>query len=49
MEKNGNTLVATCPDDSRSAGELLQAADNRLYEQKAKRPNRRARSRTDVA
>jgi diguanylate cyclase (GGDEF)-like protein len=41
--------VATCPDDSRSAGELLQAADNRLYEQKAKRPNRRTRTRTDVA
>ena len=41
--------VATCPDDSRSAGELLQAADNRLYEQKAQRPNRRRRGRRDVA
>ncbi|MBF6599378.1 MAG: GGDEF domain-containing protein [Dehalococcoidia bacterium] len=31
--------VATCPDDSRSPGELLQIADSRLYEVKAARPN----------
>ena len=30
--------LATCPDDSRSPGELLQVADSRLYEVKATRP-----------
>jgi diguanylate cyclase (GGDEF)-like protein len=30
--------IATCPDDSRSPGELLQVADSRLYEVKATRP-----------
>lgn len=29
--------VATCPDDSRSAGELIEIADSRLYEVKAQR------------
>jgi diguanylate cyclase (GGDEF)-like protein len=40
---------ATCPDDSRTAGELLQVADNRLYEQKAARGLKRRRGRADVA
>ncbi|MHB8514814.1 MAG: GGDEF domain-containing protein, partial [Dehalococcoidia bacterium] len=30
--------IATCPDDSRSASELLQIADARLYDVKATRP-----------
>jgi diguanylate cyclase (GGDEF)-like protein len=29
--------IAICPDDSKAAGELLQIADNRLYEVKALR------------
>lgn len=32
--------MAVCPEDSRSAGELLQIADNRLYEVKALRRGR---------
>jgi diguanylate cyclase (GGDEF)-like protein len=40
--------AATCPDDSRAAGELLQIADTRLYDVKATRPGRRHAS-TDVA
>jgi diguanylate cyclase (GGDEF)-like protein len=35
--------AATCPDDSRSAGELLQLADSRLYDVKAERPSKRGR------
>ncbi len=34
--------VATCPEDSRSAGELLEIADSRLYEVKAERRSGRA-------
>lgn len=33
--------IATCPDDSRSAAELLQIADARLYDVKAARAGRR--------
>ncbi len=40
--------IAVCPDDSRTAGELLQIADRRLYDQKAVRKDHRARG-TDVA
>jgi GGDEF domain-containing protein len=40
--------IAVCPEDSRTAGELLQIADRRLYKQKAVRRGTRAR-RTDVA
>ncbi len=40
---------AVCPDDCRTAGELLQVADNRLYEQKAAREPKRRRGRADVA
>ncbi|MBI5285231.1 MAG: GGDEF domain-containing protein [Chloroflexi bacterium] len=36
--------IAVCPDDSRAAGELLQMADGRLYEQKAARKSGRGRS-----
>lgn len=36
--------VATCPDDSRSPGQLLEIADNRLYEDKATH-GRKRRSR----
>ena len=36
--------IAVCPDDSRAAGELLQMADGRLYEQKAARKSSRGRS-----
>lgn len=39
--------VACCPDDSRSAGELLRVADQRLYDVKAARKVRRGRA--DVA
>ncbi len=39
--------VASCPDDSRSAGELLHIADQRLYEVKAARKT--GRRRPDVA
>ena len=40
---------AICPDDCRTAGELLQVADNRLYEQKAARGAKRRRGRSEVA
>jgi diguanylate cyclase (GGDEF)-like protein len=33
--------IATCPDDSRAPGELIQVADSRLYEMKATRRHRR--------
>jgi len=39
--------VAVCPDDSRSAGELLHVADQRLYDVKATR--KIGRGRADVA
>jgi diguanylate cyclase (GGDEF)-like protein len=39
--------VACCPDDSRTAGELLHVADQRLYDIKASR--RIGRGRADVA
>jgi diguanylate cyclase (GGDEF)-like protein len=41
--------VATCPDDSRSAGELLQIADARMFELKPKRRNAPDSERRDVA
>jgi len=42
--------IAICPDDSRSPGELLQIADNRLYEVKAlRRSGPGGRGRADVA
>jgi diguanylate cyclase (GGDEF)-like protein len=41
--------MAVCPDDSRTAGELLQIADRRLYEQKATRRSGRSRARPEVA
>jgi len=41
--------VATCPDDSRAAGDLLQVADARLYDVKAQRPGRHRRASTDAA
>jgi diguanylate cyclase (GGDEF)-like protein len=41
--------IATCPDDSRSAGDLLQVADSRLYDVKAQRPGRHRRKSSDAA
>ena len=41
--------VAVCPDDSRGPGELLQIADRRLYEEKARRKQPRGRGRSEVA
>jgi diguanylate cyclase (GGDEF)-like protein len=41
--------IAACPDDSRSLGELLQIADNRLYEVKAQRKAQRTDSGRDEA
>ena len=35
--------IATCPDDSRSPGDLIQVADARLYDVKALRPGRHRR------
>src|SRR6185295_5580251 len=35
--------IAVCPDDSKAPGELLQIADSRLYEVKAKRKSHRSR------
>jgi diguanylate cyclase (GGDEF)-like protein len=40
---------ATCPDDSRSPGELLQIADSRLYDVKATRPKPRGRRGSSAA
>ncbi len=37
--------IATCPDDSRIPGELIEIADSRLYEVKARRHGERASSR----
>jgi diguanylate cyclase (GGDEF)-like protein len=42
--------IAICPDDSKAPGELLQIADNRLYEVKARRKSGPgARGRADAA
>ena len=41
--------VASCPDDSRSAGELLQIADTRMFESKPKRRGRNNDDRKAVA
>jgi len=41
--------LAVCPDDSRTAGELLQVADRRLYDQKAISKTGRTRRQPDVA
>jgi diguanylate cyclase (GGDEF)-like protein len=41
--------VATCPDDSRSAGELLQIADARMFELKPKRRGALENVHRDVA
>jgi diguanylate cyclase (GGDEF)-like protein len=37
--------IASCPEDSRAPGELLQIADSRLYDAKAARPGRRRERR----
>jgi diguanylate cyclase (GGDEF)-like protein len=41
--------AATCPEDSRAPGELLQLADTRLYDAKARRPGRGHGRPADVA
>lgn len=41
--------IATCPDDSRSAGELLQIADARMFERKPKRRGTPGDGHRDVA
>ena len=41
--------IATCPDDSRTAGELLQIADTRMFELKPSRRSSREARNTDVA
>jgi diguanylate cyclase (GGDEF)-like protein len=41
--------IATCPDDSRSAGELLQIADARMFEMKPKRRGSIDAGHRDVA
>ena len=40
---------ATCPEDSRSPGELLQIADSRLYDEKATHPKTRGRRQSGAA
>ena len=41
--------IASCPDDSRSAGELLQIADTRMFESKPQRRDTRNGGRKDAA